>query len=159
VDDIAFMHSMYAENSIHGSDVDDEFRSHSEWSSVFGILATYGLGSVNGKPAGFVVTARQNWWTHQRAEELVVRLHACGLSGVVMRASGTSIHDLTLPPGMTASSQRKLLDRLKGKNLEHLAARREDNSELSARIASYELAFKMRSSAPEAVELAEGVAP
>ena len=47
-----------------------------------------------------------------------------------------------------------LLDRLKEKNEEHLAARA-DNSELAARIASYELAFKMQANAPEAVDFSK----
>jgi hypothetical protein len=39
-------------------------------------------------------------------------------------------------------------------NAEHLAAR-SDNSELAARISSYELAFKMQEHAPEAVDLSD----
>jgi hypothetical protein len=74
--------------------------------------------------------------------------------GVVVRADKTPIHDLALPPGMTREQQRDLLDRLKEKNQEHLAAR-QDNSELVARIASYELAFKMQQHAPEAVDFAK----
>src|SRR5262249_27142297 len=73
--------------------------------------------------------------------------------GVVIRADGTPIHNLDLLPGVTREAQRELLDRLREKNEEHLAARR-DNSELSARIASYELAFKMQQHAPEAVDFA-----
>ena len=46
-----------------------------------------------------------------------------------------------------------MLDRLREKNEDHLATRA-DNSELAARIASYELAFKMQRSAPEAVDFA-----
>jgi uncharacterized protein (DUF1501 family) len=74
--------------------------------------------------------------------------------GVVVRASGTPIHDLKPPQGMTARTQRLLLDRLREKNEEHLASRK-DNSELSARIASYELAFKMQKHAPEAVDFSK----
>src|SRR5262245_2801986 len=74
--------------------------------------------------------------------------------GVVVRASGTPIHNLQLPPGLTTAAQRKLLDRLREKNEEHLTTRL-DNSELSARIAAYELAFKMQQSAPEAVDFSK----
>jgi uncharacterized protein (DUF1501 family) len=74
--------------------------------------------------------------------------------GVVLRADQTPIHDLALPPGMTRAEQRRLLDRLREKNEEHLASRA-DNSELAARIASYELAFKMQQHAPEAVDFAK----
>jgi uncharacterized protein (DUF1501 family) len=74
--------------------------------------------------------------------------------GTVIRADGIPIHDLDLPEGMTRDVQRKLLDRLRDKNQEHLASR-SDNSELAARIASYELAFKMQQHAPEAVDFAQ----
>jgi hypothetical protein len=59
-----------------------------------------------------------------------------------------------LPPGLSQANQRRLLDRLRDKNSEHLAMR-SDNSELNARIASYELAFKMQQFAPEAVNFSQ----
>jgi len=45
-----------------------------------------------------------------------------------LKATGTPIFDLDTPPGMTRSAQRDLLDHLRQKNQEHLAARA-DNSE------------------------------
>src|SRR5207244_6257319 len=77
--------------------------------------------------------------------------------GSVVRASGTPIHNLQTRENMTASAQRKLLDRLREKNEEHLAGRA-DNTELAARIASYELAFKMQKHAPHAVDFAQETA-
>jgi hypothetical protein len=74
--------------------------------------------------------------------------------GVVIRASGTPIHDLAPPAGTTPEAQRRLLDHLRAKNEAH-AATRGDNSELAARIASYEMAFKMQQHAPEAVDFAK----
>ena len=53
--------------------------------------------------------------------------------------------------GSDRATRRLLLDRLREKNEGHFAGR-SDNSELAARIASYELAFKMQQSAPEAVD-------
>jgi uncharacterized protein (DUF1501 family) len=72
----------------------------------------------------------------------------------VMRSQGDPILDLKPPQGMTQASQRLLLDSLRAYNEEHFE-HRADNSNLSARIASYELAFKMQQHAPEAVNLAE----
>src|SRR5439155_16792693 len=54
----------------------------------------------------------------------------------------------------TPQVQRQLLDRLREKNEDHLLPR-VDNSELSARIASYELAFRMQRHAPEAVDFTQ----
>src|SRR5205823_6777525 len=74
--------------------------------------------------------------------------------GTVVRADRVPIHNLALPQGMTRDVQRQLLDQLRHRNEQHLAARR-DNSELSARIASYELAYNMQRHAPEAVDFAQ----
>ncbi|HAW31577.1 MAG TPA: DUF1501 domain-containing protein, partial [Planctomycetaceae bacterium] len=57
------------------------------------------------------------------------------------------------PEGMSRAVQRELLDALKAENEQHEATRT-GNSELAARIASYELAFKMQQHAPEAADLA-----
>src|SRR5262249_42795731 len=58
------------------------------------------------------------------------------------------------PPGASAGQQRNEGDLLAGLNRLH-AADSPDNTELAARIASYELAFRMQAHAPEAVELAQ----
>ena len=70
----------------------------------------------------------------------------------MMRSSGTPILDLKPQSGMSDQVQRKLIDALQKYNKEHESTR-PDNSELAARIASYELAYKMQSTAPEAVDL------
>jgi hypothetical protein len=53
---------------------------------------------------------------------------------------------------MSESAQRRLLDALGEYNAEHQAPRA-DNSNLAARIASYEMAFRMQTYATEAVEV------
>jgi hypothetical protein len=53
---------------------------------------------------------------------------------------------------MKTEEQRDLLDTLRKLNETHMEARNRD-SELAARIASYELAFRMQISAPEATEI------
>ncbi|MCP4816430.1 MAG: DUF1501 domain-containing protein, partial [Planctomycetaceae bacterium] len=74
--------------------------------------------------------------------------------GVVMRSKGAPILDLEPPPGVKKTTQRLLLDRLIEKNRQH-QLRRIDNSNLAARIASYELAYKMQQHAPEAMDVEE----
>ena len=74
-----------------------------------------------------------------------------------LRSQGTPILDLQPPQGMSTTVQRQLLDSLRQYNEEHLGPR-QDNTSLSARIASYELAFKMQSAAPEAVDLSQETA-
>jgi len=72
----------------------------------------------------------------------------------VMRSGANPILDLTPPSELTGGAQRRLLDTLRQYNEEHLAPRA-DNSNLAARIASYELAYKMQSQAPEAVDISQ----
>ena len=152
VDDIAFVHSMYADSPIHGSAMlmMNSGRVISGYPCL-GSWVTYGLGSVNENMPGFVVMLDKTGGPISGAKNWNSGFMPAAYQGVVVRADKTPIHDLALPPGMTRSQQRDLLDRLKDKNEAHLQPRA-DNSELMARIASYELAFKMQQHAPEAVD-------
>ena len=158
VDDIAFIHSMYAESPIHGSAMlmmnsGRILSGH----PCLGSWVNYGLGSVNENLPGFVVMLDKTGGPISGPKNWSSGYMPAAYQGVVIRADGTPIHDLELPPGMTREAQRELLDHLREKNEEHLADRK-DNSELSARIASYELAFKMQQHAPEAVDFAKEIA-
>jgi Protein of unknown function (DUF1501) len=152
VDDIAFLHSMYAESPIHGSamlmmNAGRILSGH----PALGSWVTYGLGSENDNFPGFVVMLDKTGGPISGPKNWSSGYMPAAYQGVVIRADGTPIHNLALPEGMTRQAQRELLDRLHEKNEQHLAARA-DNSELSARIASYEMAFKMQQHAPEAVD-------
>ena len=73
--------------------------------------------------------------------------------GTVFRSKGAPILDLARPDDMSVDVQRRLLDSIQDANAQHLT-QRQGNSDLASRIASYELAYKMQSAAPEAVDLA-----
>ncbi len=152
VDDIAFIHSMYAESPIHGSAM---LMMNSgrilSGSPCLGSWVTYGLGSVNENLPGFVVMVDNAGGPISGPKNWSNGYMPAAYQGVVIRADQTPIHDLSLPPGVTRETQRAMLDRLREKNQEHFNVRG-DNSELAARIASYELAFKMQQHAPEAVD-------
>ncbi|HEY2785032.1 MAG TPA: DUF1501 domain-containing protein [Fimbriiglobus sp.] len=154
VDDMAFIHTMYAESPIHGSAM---LMMNSgrilSGNPCLGSWVTYGLGSVNENLPGFVVMLDKTGGPISGPKNWASGYMPAAYQGVVVRADKTPIHDLALPPGITRNEQRILLDHLKEKNLEHLQTRA-DNSELSARIASYELAYKMQQYAPEAVDFA-----
>jgi hypothetical protein len=155
VDDIAFLHSMYAESPIHGSAMlmMNSGRILSGHPAL-GSWVNYGLGSVNENLPGFVVMLDKTGGPISGPKNWSSGYMPAAYQGTVIRADGVPIHNLDLPPGMTRPAQRQLLDRLREKNQEHLAAR-SDNSELAARIASYELAFKMQQYAPEAVDFGQ----
>jgi len=155
VDNMAFIHSLYAESPIHGSAM---LMMNSgrilSGNPCMGSWATYGLGSENQNLPGFVVMLDQSGGPISGAKNWSSGYMPAAYQGTVIRASGTPIHNLARPEGMTDSVQRRLLDRLRDRNTEHLEPRI-DNSELSARIASYELAYKMQQHAPEAVDFAQ----
>ena len=77
--------------------------------------------------------------------------------GTVLRNGATPILNARPPAGMKAGEQREMLDLLKWNNEKHLAAR-SDDSDLQARIASYELAFRMQMAAPELTDLSKETA-
>lgn len=152
VDDIAFIKSMYAESPIHGSALlmMNAGRLISG-NPCLGSWVTYGLGSENQNLPGFVVMLDHTGGPISGPKNWSSGYMPAAYQGCVLRATDTPIFDLAPPPGVTREQQRAILDRLREKNEEHLKSRT-DNSELIARIASYELAFKMQSHAPEAVD-------
>jgi Protein of unknown function (DUF1501) len=155
VDDIAFLHSMTAESPIHGSAMlmmnSGKLQSGSP---ALGSWVNYGLGTVNENLPGFVVMLDRRGGPISGAKNWASGYMPATYSGTVFRVEGSPINDLSLPDGATRPLQREVLDTLAGMNERHRLARA-DNSELAARIASYELAFKMQQHAPEAVDLSQ----
>ena len=87
-----------------------------------------------------------------------IRLPATGFlpaayQGTVVRSGPSPILDLRPPPEIGPEEQRATLDLITQLNSRHLA-QTGDDPDLVARIASYELAFRMQSAAPEAVDIA-----
>jgi hypothetical protein len=154
-DDMAFVHSMYAESPIHGSAM---LMMNSgkllSGSPAMGSWVNYGLGSENENMPGFVVMLDQKGGPISGAKNWSSGYMPAAFQGTVIKADSNPILDLKPAEGVTDPVQRAVLKHLREKNMEHLAER-SDNSELAARIASYELAYKMQSTAPEAVDFAQ----
>lgn len=72
--------------------------------------------------------------------------------GTKINTGATPIPNLTPPKELAGSSQRDVLDFIQSLNARHRSTRRDDTA-LEARIAAYELAFRMQAAAPEAVDL------
>ena len=152
VDDIAFLHSLYADSPLHGSAMlmmnsGRVLSGH----PCLGSWVNYGLGSVNENLPGFVVMLDDKGGPISGAKNWTSGYMPASYQGTVVKASGTPILDLDRPGGMSQNVQRRLLDQLGSLNGGHLQGR-ESNSNLAARIASYELAYNMQSHAPEAVD-------
>jgi hypothetical protein len=117
-----------------------------------GSWVTYGLGTENDNLPAFVVM--------QDREDVVVngpRNWGSGFmpavyQGAALEVEGPPFPNLTPPRHVTAAQQRLALDYLQSRNRRHRHGR-DENSELDARIRSYELAYQMQAHAPDAVDL------
>ena len=155
VDDIAFLHSMTADSPIHGSAMlQMNTGKILSGSPCLGSWVNYGLGSVNQDLPGFVVMLDPTGGPISGAKNWSSGYMPATYQGTILRSAGVPVLDLKRPDGTSEPEQRRLLDALHAYNADHQAAR-PDNSNLAARIASYELAFSMQRHAPEAVDLAE----
>ncbi|QDU95278.1 DUF1501 domain-containing protein [Lignipirellula cremea] len=153
VDDIAFLHSMTADSPIHGSAMlMMNSGSILSGSPCLGSWVTYGLGSENQNLPGFVVMLDPRGGPISGAKNWSCGYMPASYQATIMRSQGTPILNLAPPSQMTPGAQRKLLDTLAQYNREHQAARAE-NTDLAARIANYELAFRMQTAAPEATNI------
>jgi hypothetical protein len=155
VDDIAFIHSMTADSPIHGSAM---LMMNSgkilSGSPSLGSWINYGLGTVNEDLPGYVVMLDPSGGPISGAKNWSSGYMPASLQGSILRAKGAPVLDLQSPDGVSRELQRELIDSIAENNDAHLLSR-PNNSELSARIKSYELAFKMQQSAPELVDLSQ----
>ena len=122
-------------------------------SPALGSWVNYGLGSVNENLLGFVVMLDPSGGPISGAKNWSSGYMPATYQGTVFRSKGAPILDLARPDDMSVDVQRRLLDSIQDANAQHLN-QRQGNSDLASRIASYELAYKMQSTAPEAVDLA-----
>src|SRR6266851_3283705 len=149
VDDIAFLHSMTADSPIHGSAMlQMNTGKILSGSPCLGSWVNYGLGSENEDLPGFVVMLDPTGGPISGAKNWSSGYMPASYQGTILRSAGAPILDLEPPPGVSREMQRRMLDALADYNGAHQASRA-DNSNLAARIASYELAYKMQASAPE----------
>jgi hypothetical protein len=150
VDDLCVIRSMVADNINHnGACLQMNTGEQAFSRPSLGSWLLYGLGSENRNLPGFVVLSPA-----QPAQGAPL------WSNSFLPASyqGTLVSDLQNPIAnlgnarFTTAQQRAQLDVLKELNTLHRAAREED-SRLSARIESFELAFRMQAEAPEAFDI------
>ena len=117
-----------------------------------GSWVTYGLGSETQSLPAFVVIYDARGGPFGGPSNWSAGFMPAAFQGTVFRPSGAPILDLKPPERITPEEQRarlQLLDKLNRMDLE----KNPGNSELSARIASYELAYRMQGCAPEIVDV------
>jgi hypothetical protein len=152
VDDLCFIHSMQAESNNHAP---ASYQLHTGDVRVgkasLGSWTTYGLGSVNQDLPGYVVLFDSG--PLGGAGNYSNGFLPAAFQATRLRDRGAPVLDL-LPPDEFAAGQRASLDLIRELNLEHREGR-EGFTELDARLASYELAYRMQSSALEVGDLAQ----
>ncbi|MBL9091491.1 MAG: DUF1501 domain-containing protein [Planctomycetaceae bacterium] len=117
-----------------------------------GSWLTYGLGSESQDLPGYVVLSAG------RGTSGGASLWSSGFlpsmyAGVLFRNQGDPVLNLSNPAGLPTELQRQGLDVMRELNAERFAEMHDP--EIASRIASYELAFRMQSSAPELIDLSD----
>src|SRR3984885_6526258 len=155
VDKMAFIHSCWTTSNNHSPAL---FMINTGMSRMgfpcVGSWVTYGLGSENRSLPGFVTMYdtlgrglpkgnASNW-----GSGFLPSIY----QGTVLKPRGAPIENLFRPEGLSDREQRSQLDLLRSLNQRHLE-HSPDDSELAARIESFELAYRMQMAAPECLDL------
>lgn len=155
VDELCFIRSMHTEHINHDPAITFcQTGHHLAGRPSMGAWLSYGLGSANENLPSFVVLISKD----RIDQPLYARLWGNGFlpsthQGVQFRSSGDPVLYLQNPEGITSAGRRKMLDRL----AELHAAQFEDlgDPEVNARVAQYEMAYRMQTSVPEVMNLAD----
>jgi len=150
-DELAVIRSCYHDGFTH---VTGQNWMNTGWARVgrpsVGSWVVYGLGSENENLPAFLVMLDGGIKAGSPA-------YGSGFlpamyQGTVLRTVGAPILNVNRPEEIAAGGQRRMLDLLRSFNEQHLESRRDD-SDLAARIHSYELAFQMQASVPDLANL------
>jgi Protein of unknown function (DUF1501) len=120
-----------------------------------GSWLSYGLGTMNQNLPAFVVMTA-SWSSKAAAQALYNRLWSAGPlptkhQGVALRSAGDPVLFLSNPSGVDAATRRRTLDAIN--RLNHYEFAQIADPETTARIAQYEMAFRMQTSVPELTDI------
>ncbi len=154
-DDLAVINSCVSDGINHAGGV-----CQMNTGSIFGgrpslgAWVSYGLGTENQNLPGFVVIKDSEGTVVNGVRNWGNGFMPAVYQGVEFSSDGPPIKHLENPKGISTDRQRDKLDLLAALNRTY-GASRTDNTELDARIRAYELAYKMQSEAPQAVDLSK----
>ena len=151
VDDICFVRSFVTHSVVHAPAMYEVhngrlFATHPS----IGSWVTYGLGSESENLPAYVVMPQPEGTPEGGTSCWSQGFLPSVYQGTLLRPGPNPILHLKRPAGMTEARQRGMLDLLQAMNEIDSGPL---DSEMQARIAAYELAFRMQSHAPEAVDL------
>ncbi|MBI5396740.1 MAG: DUF1501 domain-containing protein [Verrucomicrobia bacterium] len=162
VDDLAFIKTMHTEAINHDPAI-TFFQTGSQIAGrpSIGSWMAYGLGSENRDLPAYVVLTSKG--TGRRDDQpLYDRLWGSGFlptqhQGVKFRNAGDPVLYLSNPPGVDRETTREMLDDVNALNrIQHEAV---GDPEIAARIAQYEMAFRMQASVPELTDISKEPQP
>jgi hypothetical protein len=153
VDELCFIKSLHTEAINHDPAITFFQTGHQlAGRPSMGAWLSYGLGSVNQNLPGFVVLISKD----RIDQPLYARLWGSGFlpsthQGVQFRSGKDPVLYLKNPDGISAQGRRKMLDRLA--ELHALQFQDVGDPEINARVAQYEMAFRMQTSVPDVMDL------
>ena len=153
VDDMAVIRSCWAEGINHSSGVCQmNTGSILGGRPSLGSWVNYGLGTENQDLPGFMVMQDNPTPVINGPRNWSAGFMPAVYQGIRITPGSEPIPNMNPPEEVTAAEQQGKLSFLDKLN-RRFAEQHPEQTELEARIASYELAFRMQSSAPEAVDL------
>ncbi|QDT41714.1 hypothetical protein Pan241w_17770 [Gimesia alba] len=154
-DDICVINSMHTEAINHDPAITFFQSGHQQpGRPSIGAWLSYGLGSETENLPSFVVLLSKN--SFHQAQPLYDRLWGSGFlsskyQGVKFRSQGDPVLYLSDPAGGNDSQRRVMLDRLA--RLNQIREQEVGDPEITARIAQYEMAYRMQTSVPELADI------
>jgi hypothetical protein len=154
VDEIAIVKSLHTDAFNHApAQIFMNTGSQQFGRPSFGSWTTYGLGSESQDLPGFVVFSSGKKGPSGGSSNWGSGFLPTAHSGVLFRSGGEPVLFLGSPPGIDRQAQRDSLDALRTLNEKRLGA--VGDPEIAARISSFEMAYRMQSSAPELMDLSQ----
>jgi hypothetical protein len=152
-DDLCVLRGMYTDTAAHASGcLQMNTGAVQIGKPSLGAWLSYGLGTFNDRLPSFVVMTDPRGGPISGASNWAAGYMPAAYQGTLFRGQGSPLLDLATPPGVSPRAQRDGLDLLARLNDEHLR-RRPGESELAARVQSYELAYRMQTAAAAVVDL------
>jgi len=153
VDEIAFVRSLYGQSNDHVQATYEMQMGQTRMGfPSLGSWVTYGLGSESSSLPAYVVIHDARGGPIGGVNDWSAGFLPAAYQGTLFRSTGDPIVDLRPPSSVSPEQQRARLDLLAKLN-ELDMQQYPGNSDLAARISSYELAFRMQGCAPEALDI------
>ncbi len=155
VDDLAFIKSCHVETNVHDQAL---FQANTGMTRLgypsAGSWLTYGLGSENQNLPGFIVMHDPRGMPVGGPPLWSSGFLPNAYQGTIFNEGASPIMDLQRPAQMSETAQRRQLDFIGEMNARH-QAQHPAEADLLGRISSFELAYRMQTAAPDAVDLSQ----